>query len=61
LDATHTHMEGFIRHNLLRARTDTFEWLLPDGHDMPASPDSYVVLFVHFHECGLVSPPHRFL
>jgi hypothetical protein len=59
-DATHAHMEGLIRHNLLRTRTNTFEWLLPDGHDTPASPDGYVVLFMHFHERGLMPPPHRF-
>jgi hypothetical protein len=56
-------MEGLVRHGLLRARTEayTYEWLLSDGHDMPVSPDRYVVSFAHFHKHGLASPPHRFL
>ena len=45
-------MEGLIHCGLLRARTATEEWLLPDG---------YVVLFAHFHERGFATPTHRFL
>ena len=60
-DITFQRMEGLIRRDLLHARTMVEEWLLPGEEDVPSSPDGYVVSFTHFHECGFVTPAHRFL
>jgi hypothetical protein len=54
-------MEGLVNRSLLRSRTAAHELMVPNGHDFPASPIGYVVSFVHFHKCGLMAPPHRFL
>ena len=54
-------MEGLIHHSLLRTRTMAEEWLLSDEEDMPSPPDSYVLSFTHFHECGFATHAHRFL
>ena len=54
-------MEGLVCHGLLCTRTVAEEWLLPGEEDMPSPPDGYVVSFAHFHECGFVTPTHRFL
>jgi hypothetical protein len=54
-------MEGLVIHGLLRVRSITHEWILPNNHDFLASPDGYVVSFAHFHDHGLVVPAHRFL
>lgn len=54
-------MEDLVDSGLLPARPDVEEWLLPDNHDSPALPTSYVILFALFHEHGLAFPPHRFL
>jgi hypothetical protein len=54
-------MEGLVKHGILHTRIAIMEWLVPCGEDVPASLDGYVVAFVPFIECGLVSPPHRFL
>ena len=54
-------MEGLIHRGLLRAWTSGEEWLLPSDEDLPSSPDSYMVLFAHFHKHGLATPAHRFL
>ena len=59
-DVTHAHMEGLIKHGLLRRRTNAAEWLVPGHEDTPAPPDGYVVSFAPFHERGLVVPPHPF-
>ena len=60
-DITFQLMEGLIRRGLLRARTSTEEWLLPGEEEMSSPPDSCVVLFSHFHECGFTIPAHKFL
>jgi hypothetical protein len=54
-------MEGLVNHGLLRVKSATQEWIVPDGHDFSTPPDGYVVSFMHFHDCGLVAPAHRFL
>jgi hypothetical protein len=54
-------MEGLVNRSLLRARTATHEWIVPDGHDFSTPPDGYVVSFMHFHERGLVAPQNHFL
>ena len=59
-DITFQRMEGLIHCSLLRMRTSTEKWLLPD-EDLPSSPDGYVVSFAHFHERGLTTPAHKFL
>ena len=53
-------MEGLVHRGLLRAQTSTEEWLLPGEEDLTSPPDSYVVLFTHFHERGFVTPAHKF-
>ena len=35
--------------------------MLPGEEDVLSPPDGYVVSFTQFHECGLVTPAHRFL
>ena len=60
-DITFQCMEGLVRHNLLHAWTVAEEWLLPGEEDVSSLPDSYVVSFTHFHECGFTTPAHRFL
>ena len=59
-DVTHAHMEGLIKHGLLRRRTDAAEWLVLGREDALVPPDGYVVSFTLFHECGLTVPPHPF-
>jgi hypothetical protein len=54
-------MEDLIRHDLFHVRTEANKWILPNGQNSPLPPDGYVVSFMHFHERGLVAPPHRFL
>jgi hypothetical protein len=54
-------MEGLVKKGLLRARTATNEWIVPDNEDEPMSPDGYVVSFVPFHKRGLAMPLHWFL
>ena len=54
-------MEGLIYRSLLCAWTASEEWLLPGEEDVPSLPDSYVVSFAQFHECGLSTPAHKFL
>jgi hypothetical protein len=54
-------MEGLVKKGLLRARTATNEWIIPDNEDEPMSPDGYVISFIPFHKRGLAMPPHRFL
>jgi hypothetical protein len=54
-------MMGLVHCGLLPTRTDTLEWILSGDERSLAPPDGYVVLFAHFHECGLVGPTHRFL
>jgi hypothetical protein len=56
-----TRMEDLVQRGLLHVRTDSCEWELPGDDEFPAPPAGYVVSFVHFHERGLVMPPHRFL
>ena len=58
---TSQRMEGLVRRGLPRAWTSTEEWLLPGKDDLPSSANSYVVSFAHFHECGFMTPAHRFL
>ena len=53
-------MEGLVKCGLLCGRTDEAEWLVPGCEDVPAPPNSYIVSFVPFHECGLMVPPHSF-
>ena len=60
-DVTHTHMEGLVKHGLLRRRTDMAEWLVTGREESSVSPDGYVMSFVPFHERGLTIPPHPFL
>ena len=60
-DINFPRMEGLVHRGLLRARTSTEEWLLPSNEDSASPPDGYVVSFAHFHERGLVTPPHKFL
>ena len=60
-DITFQRMEGLICRRLLRAWTLAEEWLLPDDEDSSSPPDGYMVLFSHFHECGLATPVHKFL
>ena len=60
-DITHACMEGLVKCDLLRGRTDTVEWLVPGREDASAPPDGYIVSFVPFHERGLMIPPHPFL
>jgi hypothetical protein len=54
-------MEGLVNHGLIRARSTTHEWIVPDNHDFSAPPDGYVVSFVHFHDHRLAASAHRFL
>ena len=54
-------MEGLVHCSLLHVRTSAKEWLLPSKEDLLSLPDGYVVSFSHFHECGFVTPAHRFL
>jgi hypothetical protein len=61
LDCNHARMEGLINRGLLRARSATHEWIVPDDHDFSAPPDGYVVSFVHFHDRALAAPAHCFL
>ena len=35
--------------------------MLPGNEDSPSPSDGYVVSFAHFHECGLMTPAHKFL
>ena len=60
-DITFQRMEGLVHRGLLRARTSAEEWLLPGNEDSPSLLDGYVVSFTHFHECGLMTPAHKFL
>ena len=60
-DITFQRMEGLVRRGLLHAWTSTEEWLLPGNEDSPSLLDGYVVSFTHFHECGLMTPAHKFL
>jgi hypothetical protein len=60
-DCSHARMEGLVNHGLLRVRTTTREWMVPNGHDFLAPPNDYVVSFTHFHEHGLMAPSHNFL
>jgi hypothetical protein len=55
-DIRHSRMEGFIKMGLLHAGSGD-EWIILSNEDEPMVPDGYVVSFVHFHKCGLVSPP----
>jgi hypothetical protein len=54
-------MEGLVNRGLLCARSTAHKLIVPDSHDFSVSPNSYVVSFAHFHDCGLVAPAHRFL
>jgi len=54
-------MEGLVRRGLLLTPTLAEEWLLPDEEDLPSPSDGYIVSFTHFHECGFMTPAHRFL
>jgi hypothetical protein len=38
----HAHLEGLIKHGLLRARTVAKEWLMPSYEDVPTPPDGYI-------------------
>ena len=59
-DITHARMEGLVKCDLLRGRTDAMEWLVPDHEDVPMRPDGYIISFAPFHEHGLTIPPHPF-
>ena len=59
-DITHAHIEGLIKHGLLRGRTDAVEWLVTSHEDAPAPPNSYIVSFALFHKRRLMAPPHPF-
>ena len=56
-DVTHARMEGLVKRGLLCGRTDSMEWLVLD-HEVPMSPDGYIVSFAPFYERGLTIPPH---
>ena len=58
---TFQHMEGLVRHGLLRAWSLAEEWLLPGEEDLPLPPDGYIVSFAHFHERGFMTPAHKIL
>ena len=60
-DITFQRLEGLAHHGLLRAQTSVEEWLLPGDEGSLSPPNGYVVLFAHFHECGLATPAHKFL
>ena len=60
-DVTHARMEGLIKRGLLCGRTDAVEWLVPGHEDAPALLDGYIISFAPFHECGLMTPAHKFL
>ena len=60
-DITFQRMEGLVHRGLLRAWTSAGQWLLPDEEDLSSLLDGYVVSFTHFHECGLMTPAHKFL
>jgi hypothetical protein len=53
-------MGTLVKRELLQAKTEADEWIMPSDEEVPMSPDGYVMSFVPFHECGLVVPPHRF-
>jgi hypothetical protein len=53
-------MEGLIK-NGLHTRVTGVVWLVPSNEDRLVVPDGYVILFMHFHEHGLASSPHKFL
>jgi hypothetical protein len=50
-------MEGLVKKGLLHTRVMGNKWLVLGNEDGPVMPNSYVISFVHFHECGLASPP----
>jgi hypothetical protein len=50
-------MEGLVKNGLLHVRVMGDKWLVPSNEDGLVVPDGCVVLFVHFHEHGLASPP----
>ena len=58
---TFQRKEGLIHRGLLCAWTSAEEWLLSGEEDLPSPPDGYMVSFTHFHECGLMTPTHKFL
>ena len=60
-DITHARVEGLVKHDLLRWRTEAIEWLVPDREGAPAPPDGFVVSFAPFHERGLAIPPYPFV
>ena len=59
-DVTHTRMEGLVKRGLLRGRTDTMEWLVPDRENVPMPLDDYIISFAPFHKRRLAIPPHPF-
>ena len=59
-NVTYACMEGLVKRNLLRGRTNAAEWLMPGHEEVPTPPDVYVMSFVPFHERGLTIPPHTF-
>jgi hypothetical protein len=54
-------MEGLVKKGLLHARVMGVKWLVLGNEDGPVLPDGYVISFLHFHERGLPSLPHKFL
>lgn len=58
---TPARMVDLVYRGLLSVKTAVDEWLMPDDHNSSAPLTGYIVSFAPFHECGLMSPPHRFL
>jgi hypothetical protein len=54
-------MEGLVKHDLLCARIEVMEWLVPGHEEAQAPLDGYIVSFMPFNEHGLATSPHRFL
>jgi hypothetical protein len=56
-DILHARMESIVKHDLLPARTEALEWVVPGDKEVPTPPDGYIVSFTPFHECGLTVSP----
>jgi hypothetical protein len=56
-DILHACMEVLAKCELLRARTEANEWIVPGINEVSMPPDGYVASFVPFHERGLAIPP----
>lgn len=59
-DITALWMEWLVQRQLICAKTEAIEWLVPGSESEPCPPPRYVKSFTTFHERGLGVPAHRF-